>query len=77
MVTYYNLSLLLLDHNINKGTWLPTPFGCAHAPFGVGKVIFSLGKEFSQPPPNLQGIIQLQGPVALTKSFEKCRQDQS
>ena len=40
-------------------------FCCIHAPFGIIRVIFLLGREKSQPNSPLQGIIQLKGLVAL------------
>ena len=49
-------------------------FGHACAPFGIRQVTFLLEKVFNPLPPLLQGMLQLQGPVALYRSPEKCHQ---
>ena len=46
----------------------------AHTPFGVGQVILCTEK-MSQPPPPLQGVIQLRGSVALARSPKQFLQD--
>ena len=53
------------------------PFGHALTPFGIRRVIHLLGEITSQPPAPLQGMLQLQGLVALAISLDKFCQDQT
>ena len=55
--------------------WFETLFGHAHTPFRVRQESLC-AEKMSQPPPPLQGVIQLRGSVAIARSPNKCHQDQ-
>ena len=62
---------ITIGANLSKEMWLLNPFGCERAPLGIRQVIQLLRKGVSQPTTPHKGMLQLRGPVDLSRSRDK------
>ena len=72
----YNLLLFLLEHKLNNNVNPNSAPSCMRQ-FCYWEGKFPAWKGISQPIPPLQGMLQLQGPVAINRPPEKFYQDQT